>query len=582
MKRRSVAAIVGLALVVTAGRFVVPVAVQRTLDNGLRAAGGPDLALIRTTIFVAIVALLASTACGFLLVSRLARLAEFTLAELRRRAFAHVHAMSPIGAGERRGSLVSRVTSDVDTVSAFVQWGGLTVLVASGQLVLATVVMAVWSWQLTVVVYVAFVPLAVALTLLRRRLDGAYSAVRARLGDLVAAIAEPVVGASVVRTLGIESRTEQRINDRVDVMLAAQLRAQRVAVMAFSTGELVAAAATAAVLVVGILLGAGGHMTAGRLVGFVFLVTLFVQPVQVATEVLNEAQNARAALRRVRELTRLPITIRDPEGPGVPLPPGPLSVDIDHLSFGYDDETVLHEVTLHIAARQRIAVVGETGSGKSTLVRLLVRLMDPTSGEIRLSGVPLRQARLDELRRRVVMVPQEAHLFEGTIADNVRWGDPQADDAAVGRCFVELGLAEWVATLPLGIGTEVGERGSALSAGERQLVALARAHIAHPDLLILDEATSSLDPITDLQVQRALYQLTAGRTTIAIAHRLSTARTAETVVVIDDGRVVEVGPHTELVAGDGVYAALFRAWLGAVTTTPTTNDHIEAGSAPWH
>ena len=580
MKRRSVAAIAGLALVVTAGRFVVPIAVQRTLDNGLRARGGPNLGLIHSTIAVAVVALLASTACGYLLVSRLARLAESTLADLRRRAFAHVHAMSPIGAGERRGSLVSRVTSDVDTVSAFVQWGGLTVMVASGQLVLATVVMAVWSWQLTVVVYVAFVPLAIALTLLRRQLDGAYSAVRARLGDLVAAIAEPVVGASVVRTLGIEARTERRINQRVDVMLAAQLRAQRVAVMAFSTGELVAAAATAAVLVVGVLLGAGGHMTAGRLVGFVFLVTLFVQPVQVATEVLNEAQNARASLRRVRELTRLPITIRDPEGPGVPLPPGPLSVDIDHLSFGYDDEIVLHDVTLHIPARRRIAVVGETGSGKSTLVRLLVRLMDPSSGEIRLSGVPLREARLEELRRRVVMVPQEAHLFEGTIADNVRWGDPQADDASVGRSFVELGLAEWIATLPRGIATEVGERGSALSAGERQLVALARAHIAGPDLLILDEATSSLDPITDLQVQRALYRLTAGRTTIAIAHRLSTARTAESVVVIDDGRVVEVGPHTELVTAGGVYAALFQAWLGAVTTS-SSNDPIEAGTAQW-
>lgn len=577
--KRPVAAIVALALVVTAGRFVVPVAVQRTLDNGLHAAGGPNLPLIRTTIVVAVIALLASTACGFLLVSRLAQLAESTLADLRTKAFAHVHAMSPIGAAERRGSLVSRVTSDVDTVSAFVQWGGLTVMVAAGQLVLATVIMAFWSWQLTLVVYVAFVPLVIALTLLRRRLDNAYSAVRARLGDLVAAVAEPVVGAAVVRTFGIEDRTERRINERVDVMLDAQQRAQRVAVLAFSAGELVAAAATAAVLVVGVLLGAAGHLTAGRLVGFVFLVTLFVQPVQVATEVLNEAQNARASLRRLRELMAVPVTIRNPDGPGVALPPGALTVDIDQVSFGYDDETVLHDVTLHVAARRRVAVVGETGSGKSTLVRLLVRLMDPTGGEIRLSGVPLREVRLDDLRRRVVMVPQEPHLFEGTIADNVRWGDPQADDAAVGRCFVELGLAEWVATLPRGIGTEVGERGSTLSVGERQLVALARAHIAAPDLLILDEATSSLDPVTDMQVQQALHRLTAGRTTIAIAHRLSTARTADTVVVIDRGRIVEMGRHVELVDNDGVYSALFRAWLGAVTEP--TDHHLEAGTAPW-
>jgi putative ABC transport system ATP-binding protein len=347
-------------------------------------------------------------------------------------------------------------------------------------------------------------------------------------------------------------------------MLAAQQRAQRVAVVAFSTGEFVAAAATAAVLVVGVLLGAGGHLSAGRLVGFVFLVTLFVQPVQVATEVLNEAQNARASLRRVRELTEMPVTIQDATSGTRELPPGPIAVDIDRLSFAYDDETVLHEVSLRIPACARVAVVGETGSGKSTLVRLLVRLMDPTSGEIRLSGVPLPLVSLDTLRHRVVMVPQEAHLFEGSVADNVRWGRPDASDDEVATCFGELELDDWVTGLPHGIATEVGERGSSLSAGERQLVALARAHIAAPDLLILDEATSSLDPITDLRVQRALHRLTTGRTTIAIAHRLTTARTADDVVVIDAGRVVETGTHRELVERDGVYAGLFRAWLGAV------------------
>jgi putative ABC transport system ATP-binding protein len=190
--------------------------------------------------------------------------------------------------------------------------------------------------------------------------------------------------------------------------------------------------------------------------------------------------------------------------------------------------------------------------------------MDPTSGEIRLSGVPLPLVSLDTLRHRVVMVPQEAHLFEGSVADNVRWGRPDASDDEVATCFGELELDDWVTGLPHGIATEVGERGSSLSAGERQLVALARAHIAAPDLLILDEATSSLDPITDLRVQRALHRLTTGRTTIAIAHRLTTARTADDVVVIDAGRVVETGTHRELVERDGVYAGLFRAWLGAV------------------
>ncbi len=221
---------------------------------------------------------------------------------------------------------------------------------------------------------------------------------------------------------------------------------------------------------------------------------------------------------------------------------------------------MLHDVDLAIEAQTRVAIVGETGSGKTTFAKLLTRLMDPSEGRVLVSGVPLDEVAFDSLRRRIVMVPQDGMLFEGSIADNVRMGQPDADDEAIGLAFLELGLADWVEELPDHLATEVGERGTALSAGERQLVALARAYIANPDLLVLDEATSAVDPATEVRLQRALVGLTRGRTTVSIAHRLSTAEAADEVIVFDAGDVVERGSHDELVDAGGVYAGLHRSW----------------------
>jgi putative ABC transport system ATP-binding protein len=328
----------------------------------------------------------------------------------------------------------------------------------------------------------------------------------------------------------------------------------------FSAGELVAAFATGAVVVGGVLLGAGGDLTTGRLVGFLFLVTLFVQPVQIATEVLNEAQNAVAGMRRVLGILDTPSDVADPVD-GATLPEGPIDVRFESVRFAYPGgPDVLHDVDLTIAARTRVAVVGETGSGKTTFAKLLTRLMDPTSGRVLLGGVPLTELGFDSLRSRVVMVPQDGFLFDSTIAANVRFGRLDATDAEITRAFADLGLADWLEQLPEGVHTPVGERGDSLSVGERQLVAIARAYVADPDLLVLDEATSAVDPATEVRLQRALDSLTRGRTTLAIAHRLSTAEGADEVLVVDAGVVVQRGPHAELVQQDGVYARLHASW----------------------
>jgi len=551
-----------LALAATVGRVVVPVAVQRTVDSGLLGAGGPDAGQVRGAVTAAAVATLLTAVAAYYLNVRLFRTSESGLASLRVRAFRHVHDLSVLTQNaERRGSLVSRVTSDVDTISTFMQWGGLLMVVSLGQLVVATVLMAFYSWQLTVLVWACFLPLFLLMRSFQKRVSAAYGAVRERVGDLLGAVSESVVGASTVRAYAIEERTGRRIDRAIESHRSAATRAQGLVALTFSTGEIVAGAANAAVVVAGVLLGIDGDLTLGELLAFLFLVTLFVGPVQIGTEVLNEAQNAIAGWRRVIGVLDTPADVSDPGAGGRTLDRGPIDVLFEDVSFAYPGgPTVLADVYAALAPRSRVAVVGETGSGKTTFAKLLTRLMDPAQGRVLVDGVDLRELSFASLRARIVMVPQDGFLFEGSIVDNIRFGRPGVTDAEIELSLTELGLLDWLDGLPHRLRTVVGQRGEQLSAGERQLVALVRAYVADPDLLVLDEATSAVDPGTEVRIARALEGLTRGRTALTIAHRLSTAESADDVIVFDKGRIVERGHHSELVAAGGVYARLHASW----------------------
>lgn len=555
---------VALAVVASVGQVVVPVAVQQTLDNGILHAGGPDVRFTLWMGVAAAIALLVASVASYLMTRRLFVASERGLATLRTKAFRHVHDLPLLTQHtEQRGALVSRVTSDVDQISQFVVYGGLLFVVSVGQMLIATIVMLVYSWQLALVVWVCFAPLFASLRFFQRRLSAAYTIVRRQVGVLLAAIAEPVVGAAVVKAYAVEARTQQRIDVAVQANMAAQTRAQGLVAGFFSLGGLAGGLANAGVIVIGVELGLAGHLTSGKILAFAFLVTLFVGPVQTGSQILTDAQNAVVSWRRVIGILDTPADLVDPGAQGAVLPRGPIPVRFEAVTFAYPGgRPVLHDVDLALAAGSRVAVVGETGSGKSTIAKLLTRLMDPTTGRVLLDGVDVRRIAGSSLRSSVVLVPQEGFLFDDTLAANVRYGRLGASDEEIVAAAEQLGLGDWLAGLPRGVLTPVGQRGESLSAGERQLVALLRAQLADPDLLVLDEATSAVDPALEMRINRALERLMAGRTSVTIAHRLSTAENADEVLVVDHGRIVQRGPHAELVAQRGsVYAGLHASWV---------------------
>lgn len=554
-----------LAVVATAGKLIVPLAVQVTTDRGLLADSGVNVALVMTLCLLCALALLATTACTTWVNIRLYKAAEAGLAQLRVRAFRHVHDLSTLTQdSERRGALVSRVTSDVDTISLFVQWGGMQLALSTLQILAATVAMLVYSWQLTLVVWAAFIPMLVLAPRAQRALNRAYGVVRTRIGNMLAQISEAILGAETIRAYGAQRRTQQRLDTSVVDHRNAAVRAQTLAALAFSAGVVLGGVALGGVVVAGTVLGIDGTVTTGELLAFLFLVQLFTGPVQSATEVLNQLQNAVAGWRRVIGLIQTPVDIADPVTAGPPAPRGPAGMSLTQVNYAYPDgPPVLRNVDLSVPAGARVAIVGATGSGKTTIAKLLTRTMDPTSGSVQLAGVDLRRLTLSHLRRRVVIVPQEGFLFDGSIATNVVYGPRRRDRTTAHRALQDLGLLDWIAALPEGIDTGVGGRGAALSAGERQLIAIARAYLADSDVLILDEATSAVDPATERRIATALQHLTAGRTSITIAHRLSTAEAADLVVVVEAGEIVQLGPHEELVDAEGPYARMHASWVSA-------------------
>lgn len=552
-----------LALLTTAGRVVVPIAVQQVTDNGILAEGGPDAGFVLTVILVSAAVIAITSTSAFFMNVRLFTAAESGLATLRNTAFRHIHDLAVLTQStERRGALVSRVTTDVDTISQFIQFGGVMLLVSFGQILLATVLMLVYSPLLAAVVYLCLLPLLLMVRWFQPILARAYGDVRQKVGDMLGSISESIVGATTIRAYGVEERTAERMDVAIERHRRSAIRAQARSVLAFVGGQVFNGVTTAAVLVVGTILAVNGSISLGELLAFLFLVNLFTQPVVMATEIFNELQNAIAGWRRVIGVIDTPADVADPGESGITQGRGPMRVTFEDVGYTYPgtEAPVLSDVHLVLHPRTKVAIVGETGSGKTTLAKLLTRMMDPVEGVVRIDGDDLRAIRFSSLRRRMVMVPQEGFLFDSSLLENVRYGRPEADDAAVDLALTELGLRGWVDGLPQGVHTPVGQRGESLSAGERQLVAIARAYLADPDLLVLDEATSAVDPGTEVRIQRALEGLTAGRTAVSIAHRLSTAEAADVVVVMDAGRIVEHGHHRDLVHAGGVYSRMHASW----------------------
>jgi putative ABC transport system ATP-binding protein len=570
-----------LAALGTALELVVPITVQRIIDGVLLTDTPVDRGQAVQAGVAALLAIAAAAVARRFSLARLARSSAAGLADLRVATFRHLHRLSMLHVqSERRGVLVGRVTSDVETIQEFMEWGGVGLLLGTTQVTLALIVMLIYEWRLALVIAAGTVIYAGVFLSFQRILQRAHDRVRDRVADSLGIIGEATSGLSTVRAYGIEDA----VMDRVEVVLERQYRAEfgagALAAVLFSSAEVFSGVITASAIAFGVVFGVEWGLSAGTLVAFLFLVTLLVMPVQILVETVNSAQTAGAGLRKILGLLDTAVEVPDPPD-GVDLPDRALDVRFDNVRFRYPTGgDVLHAINVDIDAGERVAVVGETGSGKTTFAKLATRLLDPTGGGVLVGEIPLDRVRFDSLRARVAYVPQEGFLFDGSIADNVRYGKPAADDPAIRVAFADLGLLDWVDSLPDGIASRVGERGSNLSTGERQLVAIVRAWIANPDLLVLDEATSAVDPALEVQLRRAIERLTVGRTSITIAHRLSTAEAADTVLVFDHGEIVERGPHADLVAAGGVYADLHHDWAGA-TSVSEGAEQSSSGPAPF-
>jgi len=551
-----------MALAVAGGKLLVPLTIKEVLDRGITTSG----VNVNSVLFFSLVAMflsIASMALGKATYYRLAKTAENVLMGLRIRTFEHLHKLSIADHVEaRKGAYTARVTSDVETLTQFAQWGAIAWIINSIQIIAVLTIMVIYSWHLSIVTLLVHAPLFPILRWMQRRQLRAHDRVRSRVSDTLSVVSESIQGVDVVRSYGYRRKTRSKLHHAINDQYKEQMVAQKYFSFVLPVTDIIGVAAIAAVVGAGVYWGPDWGVSSGELIAFVFLSNLLVMPISELGEVLNQTQTALAGWWKVLEVLDKEIEVKEPHQ-GLTLPDSPLDVKVEEVDFRYrTGGVVLDNVDIYIPAGISVAVVGETGSGKTTFAKLLTRLADPTNGRILVNGQDLREVDPDYRHRSIRMVPQDGFLFDTSVIENVRYGRNDAQRSEAEEVINDLGLRPWIEQLPEGLETRVGERGESLSVGERQLVALARAQVADPGLLILDEATSAIDLETEQMLEVTLERLAQGRTTVSVAHRISTAERADLILVFDKGKIVEKGEHSHLVNLEGIYSKLYESWIG--------------------
>ncbi len=550
-----------LIVIRTGGALTVPYLVGVTIDRALRVRPGGDATTLELLVGALLVVITAAAVAGnaFLRVS--GRIGQDVLYDLRMAVYRHVQELS-LSFFERytSGRVISRLTSDVDALGELLASGLTSVVTSLLSVVAIAVILLRLDLRLGLVALASFPIVLIVTRWFRHESERAYRAVRTAIALVIVQYTESLGGIRAVQTFRRESRNQEIFEDVNGRYRDANIWSNRVAVLfgpgVYGIGRLT----TAAVLLYGGVLVAQGSVSLGILAAFVLYVRQFFDPMLELSQFYNLFQAAAAALEKLSGVLDEAPSVPEAEDP-VALPEARGELDLKGVTFAYRRKPVLHEIDLHIPAGQVVALVGETGAGKSTIARLIARFYDPGQGTVALDGIDLRRLATTDLRRAVVVVTQESFLFSGTVADNIAFGRPGATREEVESAARAVGAHDFISRLAAGYDTDVRRRGVRLSSGQRQLVAFARAFLADPRVLILDEATSSLDLPTERLVQRALRTLLKGRTAIIIAHRLSTVEIADRVLVVDGGRVVEDGSPGDLELTGGRYGQLHRQWL---------------------